>query len=89
LCEDVGIQAFSLQEAVVMEQQVEYSARASLVTIGMQFCRLNIWTIVVEHVKIKQKVLKHTPLDKLLDCLINILAGGTGLVEINTLVRPD
>jgi hypothetical protein len=73
-----------------MEQQViRYSARASLVTIGMQFCRLNIWTTVGEHVKIKQKVLKHTPLDKLLDCLINILAGGTGLVEINTRVRPD
>jgi hypothetical protein len=72
-----------------MEQQVKYSARASLVTVGMQFCRLNIWTTVGEFVKIKQKVLKHTPLDKLLDCLINILAGGTGLVEINTLVRPD
>jgi len=72
-----------------MEQQVEFSARASLVTIGMQFRRLGIWTTVGEHVKIKQKVLKYTPLDKLLDCLINILAGGTGLVEINTRVRPD
>lgn len=72
-----------------MEQQVEYSARASLVTIGMQFRRLSIWTTVGEHVTITQKVLKHTPLDKLLDCLINILAGGTGLVEINTRVRPD
>jgi hypothetical protein len=28
-------------------------------------------------------------LDKLLDCFINILAGGVGLVEINTRVRPD
>jgi len=72
-----------------MEQQVEYSARASLVTVGMRFRRLSIWTTVGEHVKIKQKVLKHTSLDKLLDCLINILAGGTGMVEINTRVRPD
>lgn len=70
-------------------EQVEFSARASLVTIGVQFRRLNIWTIVEEHVKIKQKVLTHTPLDKLLDCLINILAGGMGLIEINTRVRPD
>jgi hypothetical protein len=70
-------------------EKVEFSARASLVTVGMQFRRLNIWATVGEHVKIKQKVLKHTPLDKLLDCLINILAGGTGLVEINTRVRPD
>jgi hypothetical protein len=70
-------------------EQVEFSARASLVMVGVQFRRLNIWAIVEEHVKIKQKVLVHTPLDKLLDCLINILAGGTGLVEINTRVRPD
>jgi len=49
-----------------MEQQVEYSARASLVTIGMRFRRLSIWATVGEHVKIKQKVLTHTSLDKLL-----------------------
>ena len=33
------------------------------------------------HVRIKQKVIRHTPLDKLLDAFINILAGGEGLVE--------
>ena len=48
-------------------EQVEFSARASLVTIGIQFRRLNIWAMVGEHVKIKQKVLTHRPLDKLLD----------------------
>src|SRR5208337_503372 len=42
-----------------------------------------------QSVHIKQKVLRHTPTDKLKDCLINILAGGSGLVETNTLVRPD
>jgi hypothetical protein len=40
-------------------------------------------------VQIKQKVIKHTPLNKLLDAFINILAGGQGLVEVNTRVRPD
>jgi hypothetical protein len=50
---------------------------------------MQIWSLVSGHVHIRQKVLKHTPLDKLLDSLINILAGGTGLVETNTLVRPD
>ena len=38
---------------------------------------------------IKQKVRIHRPLDKLLDCFINILAGGHGVVEVNTRVRPD
>jgi hypothetical protein len=69
--------------------QIEYSARASLVALGMQFQHLNLWTIVKEYVHIKQKVREHQPLDKLLDSFINILAGGNGLVEINTRVRPD
>ena len=66
-----------------MEQSIEYSARASLVAIGMHFQRLGVWAVIGEHVHIRQKVLRHKPLDKLLDCLLNILAGGQGLVETN------
>jgi hypothetical protein len=60
-----------------------------LAALGVQFQHLNVWAVVQEHVRIKQKVRQHQPLDKLLDCFINILAGGNGLVEINTRVRPD
>ena len=38
---------------------------------------------------IKQKTIKHTPQEKLKDVLINILAGGHGLSEINSRVRTD
>lgn len=72
-----------------MTPTVEISGRASLVALGVRFQQMAIWPIVKAHVTIRQKVLRHRPLDKLLDCLINILAGGTGLVEINTRVRPD
>lgn len=72
-----------------MEETIEFSARASLVAVGLRFQQLQLWLVVADHVKIKQKVLRHKPLDKLLDCFINILAGGTGLVETNTRVRPD
>lgn len=72
-----------------MEQSVEYSARASLVAVGMRFRQMGVWSVIGEHVHIRQKVLRHTPLEKLLDCLLNILAGGQGLVETNTRVRPD
>jgi len=51
--------------------------------------RWRIWETVSEHVRIKQKVIRHTPLDKLLDAFINILAGGQGLVETNKNVRAD
>ncbi|HBY99633.1 MAG TPA: transposase [Chloroflexi bacterium] len=72
-----------------MDEEIAFSARAGLVALGMRFQRLGLWAVVAEHVKIKQKVLVHTPLEKLLDCFINILAGGSGLIEINTRVRPD
>lgn len=72
-----------------MEKDVSYSSRASLVALGLKFQHLQLWSPIRTHVKIKQKVLKHTPSDKLLDCFINILAGGTGVVEVNTRVRPD
>lgn len=72
-----------------MGKSAEFTARASLSALGLRFQHLQVWPIVSEHVHIKQKVRQHTPLDKLLDCFINILAGGTGLVEINTRVRPD
>jgi hypothetical protein len=73
----------------VKDDKVEFSARASLVAYGVRFQQMGIWTPVRRLVKVKQKTRLHTPLDKLLDALINILAGGAGLVEINTRVRPD
>src|SRR6266540_282879 len=72
-----------------MDQSVEFSARASLVALGVHFQHLGIWSIIAAQVHIKQKVRRHTPLDKLLDCFITILAGGIGVVEVNTRVRPD
>jgi hypothetical protein len=69
--------------------QEDISPRASLVATGWRFQQMGIWSVVEESVHIKQKVLHHTPSDKLKDCLINILAGGTGLVETNLRVRPD
>jgi hypothetical protein len=72
-----------------MDEQEQFSARASLAALGVRFQKLELWPVVEQHVKLKQKVLRHTPTDKLLDCLINILAGGVGVVEVNTRVRPD
>ena len=72
-----------------MEKTITYSSCASLVALGVRFQQMGIWPVIAEHVHIQQKVLKHKPLEKLLDCFINMLAGGSGLVEINTLVRPN
>jgi len=50
---------------------------------------MGLWQVIEQHVQIRQKVRDHRPIDKLLDAFINILAGGHGLVEINTRVRSD
>jgi hypothetical protein len=72
-----------------MDTSVVYSSCASLALVGLHFQLMNLWPTVRQFVQIKQKVHHHDPLDKLLDCFINILAGGHGLNEINLRVRPD
>jgi hypothetical protein len=67
----------------------QFTARASLAALGLRVQVKGIWDVIRHQLQIKQKVREHQPLDKLLDCFINILAGGSGLVEINLLVRPD
>jgi hypothetical protein len=72
-----------------MEPISLFTPRASLAALGLRLRAQGLWEVVRQQLQIKQKSRKHQPLDKLLDCFINILAGGAGLVEINLLVRPD
>lgn len=72
-----------------MSKYSRFSGKASLAAMGLYLRELEVWQTVSRHVKIKQKVIKYKPLDKVLDEFINMLAGGGGLVEINTRVRTD
>jgi hypothetical protein len=72
-----------------MSQSTKFSPRASLIALGNYLENTVIWQIIEQEVKIKQKVLQHTPTDKLKDAWISMLAGAQSLVELNTLVRPD
>jgi len=72
-----------------MESYSIFTARASLAAFGLRLQAWGVWDVIRQHLQIKQKVRNHQPLDKLMDCFINILSGGAGLVEINLLVRPD
>jgi hypothetical protein len=74
---------------VIMEEPIKVSARASLVVIGFWFQQQGIWSMIEERVKIKQKMHKYRANEKLLDCFLNILAGGHGLYETNLRIRPD
>ena len=72
-----------------MENYTGYSGHASLAMVGMWMNENRIWEGIEERVKIRQKVIKHTPTDKMKDLLINILAGGHGIADINNRVRVD
>lgn len=72
-----------------MDYYTPSSSRASLVAVGLLTQRMGLWKSIGKHVQIRQKVIKHTPLDKLLDAFINVLAGGHGLVEVNRRVKSD
>lgn len=72
-----------------MGHYTRFSAQASLAAIGVRMRQMKVWQTVEEKVQIRQKTIRHRPLDKLLDAFVNILAGGHGLVEVNTRIEPD
>ncbi len=72
-----------------MNNCIRYSPRASLAIVGLNVQQMGIWEMIGKHVEIKQKTVKHTPLEKLQDAFINIMAGGQGIVETNRRVKPD
>jgi hypothetical protein len=55
----------------------------------MKVQQMEIWDMIGQRVNIRQKTVTHTPLQKLQDAFINIMAGGQGIVEVNQRVKPD
>ncbi len=72
-----------------MNNCISYSLRASSAIVGMNMQQMGIWEMIDQEVKIEQKTITHTPLQKLQDAFINIMAGGQGIVGVNQRVRPD
>ena len=66
-----------------------YSPRATLCAIGIKLSSLKFFDTIAEHLRLRQKTIHHTPIEKLTDAFIAILAGAHGLCEINTKVRTD
>lgn len=62
---------------------------ASLAALGLYLRHIDLLAPIADQVTIMQKTVVHTPVDKLTDAFITILAGAHGLVEANTLLRSD
>ncbi len=66
-----------------------FSPHAALAALGVHLRHRQVFAPIEEEVRIAQKVLKDTPVQKLYDAFIALLAGAQGLVEINTRLRSD
>src|SRR2546425_1087872 len=71
------------------ETTSHFTGCASLAAIGLKVKQLNLFGPIRKQVKIAQKTVKSTPIDKLSDGFISMLAGAHGLAEINTRLRSD
>jgi len=71
------------------ELNCQITPRVTLVGLGVKIRQLGILKTIAGYVKIEQKTVKDSPLDKLTDALVTILAGGQGVVEANTRLRSD
>ncbi len=66
-----------------------FSPCASLAAIGVKLRQLELFDPIRQQVRIAQKTVKHSPIDKLYDAFMAMLAGAHGLVEINSRLRSD
>ncbi len=66
-----------------------FTPRASLAALGCYMQQIDLLAPIRDQVRIAQKTITHTPLDKLSDAFITILAGAQGLVEANSRLRTD
>jgi 1-deoxy-D-xylulose 5-phosphate reductoisomerase len=80
-----------MNETIIISEQVsqQFSARATLVGMGVKLRNPKVLEPLQERVRIAKKTVKYTPLEMLPDGLIAILAGAHGLVEINKRVQSD
>lgn len=66
-----------------------FTGHAALAVIGTQIRHWGLLTEIGKHVKIKQKKVRYTPVEKLYHGCVAILAGARGMVEINKRLRSD
>lgn len=66
-----------------------FTGSASLAALGIKIRKLDLLEPIRKLVSIPQKTVKDSPFEKLSDAFISILAGASGLVEVNTRLRSD
>ena len=78
-----------MKKAVNSATITRFSPRASLAAVGIKLRTVDLFGPIKERVLIRQKTVKHSPVEKLQDAFIAILAGARSLCQINTHLRTD
>jgi hypothetical protein len=65
------------------------SAHTSLAALGCLLCHKHLLAPLEQQVRIAQKTVKYTPIQKVQMALVLLLSGAHRLVEVNTRLRPD
>src|SRR5262245_5934319 len=67
----------------------QFTPCASLAALGSYLQHIHLFLPIRTELSIRQKTMIHTPLDKIYDAWIALLAGAHGIVEVNTRLRSD
>jgi hypothetical protein len=78
-----------MRNATTPSLSYHFSPRAPLAALGIRLQGLNLFGPVRDYVHIAQKTVTHTPVQKVYEAFIALLAGAHGLVEINKRLRSD
>jgi hypothetical protein len=78
-----------MEQLTIEGLKSHFSSRVPLVALGLKVGQWQIMETIGQYVTINQKTVLDSPLEKLTDGLITILAGGEGLVSANKLVGSD
>ena len=80
-----------MNESIIISEEVKqyFSARSTLAALGVKVREQKLFELISEAVKIAQKTVRYTPVEKLMDAEIAILSGAHGMVKISKRVRPD
>lgn len=76
-------------ESTPADAATTFTPCASLAALGCHLQQLQLFEPIRTQLQIAQKTVLHSPVDKLFDAFITLLAGAHGLVEVNTRLRCD
>src|SRR5579884_1586730 len=79
----------TMEDSTTRDIRTHYSPRAFLAAVGHLLTMRRVLEPVEKLVRVRQKTLKHTPVQKLKDAFIAILAGARGMVEVGKRLESD